>query len=439
MIHFVTLLLTLAFPSATPGAGQGPIRIMPIGDSITETNTGHASWRYWFYKSLLNDGYAIDLVGSQHGVFGGPPLYSDFDADHEAHSAWQTATMAASIASFTTSSDPEVAILHMGNTDLVQGVPVSFALLGITQILDQLRSVRPNTSIFLAQVVPIESGGLTLTTIPYLNAALPELVALYDRPESRVFLVDHYTDYTPAVDSYDGFHPSASGEQKIAARWLPKLTPVLDTLRPPQLALGDVLTATPASDDDVLSFTFDAVEGQGLALSTKPNSSTPKKVSLDLIAPDGSIEETVSVHPKKLESHSFVLEASGRYALRLRDFTGTIGPVALKTAGKLPKSARSRDVNCVADSAGSASVKLRALPNTSLEVAVHSSVPGDVTFSLETPDGATLDITDRFTPQAKGGALGPLPLVLPGRYEIVIAGLASQKKLSLSVTLQPAD
>lgn len=439
MIQVVPLLLSLAFPPASAGAGSAPIRIMPIGDSITETNTGHASWRYWFYKALVNDGYAIDLVGSQHGVFGGPPLYSDFDADHEAHSAWQTATMAASIASFATTADPEVAILHMGNTDLVQGVPVSFALLGITQILEQLRSARPNTPIVLAQVVPIESGGLTLTTIPYLNAALPELVALYDRPESRVFLVDQYTDYSPAVDSYDGFHPSATGEQKIASRWLPRMIPLLDTLRPPQLALGDVLTATPTRDDDVLSFSFDAVEGQGLALSTKPNASTPKQVILDLLAPDGSIEDTVVVHPKKAETHSFVLDASGRYALRLRDFTGAIGPVAIKTTGKLPKSARSRDVNCVADLAGSARVKLRALPNTSLAIDVHSSLPDDVIFSLETPDGATLDVTDRFTPKTKGGTLGPFPLVLPGKYQIAISGLAAAKKLSLTLELEPAN
>src|SRR5262245_29316 len=66
--------------------------IMPLGDSITESSTGHASYRYWLWNSLADAGYQVDFVGSEQppGVLPGPARYPGFDPNHEAHSGYTT-------------------------------------------------------------------------------------------------------------------------------------------------------------------------------------------------------------------------------------------------------------------------------------------------------------------------------------------------------------
>jgi hypothetical protein len=41
-------------------------------------------------------------------------------------------------------------------------------------------------------------------------------------------VVDQWTGFSTATDTYDGVHPNASGDDKIAARWFPALAAVLD-------------------------------------------------------------------------------------------------------------------------------------------------------------------------------------------------------------------
>src|SRR3954468_24495806 len=66
------------------------VKIMPLGDSITESFPGHASYRFFLYNQLVQAGYDVDFVGSLTGVNGGAPLYSNFDQNHEGHSGIRT-------------------------------------------------------------------------------------------------------------------------------------------------------------------------------------------------------------------------------------------------------------------------------------------------------------------------------------------------------------
>jgi acyl-CoA thioesterase-1 len=40
-----------------------------------------------------------------------------------------------------------------------------------------------------------------------------------DTEESPVILVDQYTGFNAATDTYDGIHPNARGEAKMAQKW----------------------------------------------------------------------------------------------------------------------------------------------------------------------------------------------------------------------------
>ena len=40
------------------------VKIMPLGDSITQSSTGLNSYRYYLWHLLLNHGYHVDFVGA---------------------------------------------------------------------------------------------------------------------------------------------------------------------------------------------------------------------------------------------------------------------------------------------------------------------------------------------------------------------------------------
>ena len=91
-------------------------------------------------------------------------------------------------------------------------------------IIDVLRTVNPHVRVLVAQV--IASVSTCHTGIPALNASLPALVADKDRPESPLTLVDQYSGFDPSTMTYDGTHPNAVGDARMADRWFEKLTPV---------------------------------------------------------------------------------------------------------------------------------------------------------------------------------------------------------------------
>ena len=94
---------------------------MSLGDSITESAAGQASYRYYLWKSALGQGYKLDLVGSQHGVFGGAPKFTDFDMHHEGHWGWTTDQILAQIKSWAVNASPDFVLIHLGHNDLMNG------------------------------------------------------------------------------------------------------------------------------------------------------------------------------------------------------------------------------------------------------------------------------------------------------------------------------
>jgi lysophospholipase L1-like esterase len=211
-------------------------RIMPLGDSITESSTGHASYRYWLWKSLQQASYDVDFIGSKVGVANGPPLFSDFDQDHEGHSGFRADQLRDSTTAWATANRPDIVLLHAGTNDLVQAQSVSSTSSELGQIIDLLRGVNANVTILLAKIIPI-SGNNQVTQ---LNSSIGTLAASKNTAQSRVIAVDQYTGFSVTGDLYDGIHPNQSGEQKMSAKWYSTLTSVLPAPQPPQPPSGTV-------------------------------------------------------------------------------------------------------------------------------------------------------------------------------------------------------
>ena len=73
---------------------EAPVRILPLGDSITQGDKDHRSYRYSLWVRLIAAGISFDFVGSMNSNFFGNPVWPDyngqsFDRDHEGHWGWQ--------------------------------------------------------------------------------------------------------------------------------------------------------------------------------------------------------------------------------------------------------------------------------------------------------------------------------------------------------------
>ena len=212
---FFLAALLAAWVGVAAAADKPPLRIMPLGDSITEAGGGFASYRYWLQKDLEAGGIKVDFVGSQKGVFHGEPRFADFDQDHEGHWGWTTGHVIAKIDGWAAAARPEVVLMHLGTNDLASRpniVPENLA-----RIIAALRKANPQVTIFVARVIPVSN--FPNESLDRVNDAIEHMARRQSTAESRLIVVAQDQGFDVAGDTYDGIHPNESGEKKMAKRW----------------------------------------------------------------------------------------------------------------------------------------------------------------------------------------------------------------------------
>jgi len=202
-------LLMLAGPTAH--AQSAGLRLMPIGDSITagyRSSTGNG-YRGPLWPELINDGDALDFVGSQRsGVM--------FDPDNEGYFGDRIDQIAGLINGELALYQPNVVLLHIGTNDLGQNYQLSTAPNRLASLIDQILAADPGVTILVAQLIP-NSTGWVQSDINAYNSQIPGIV------QARVNAGKHV--YTVSMSSLnlgdlnDGLHPNDGGYQKMADNW----------------------------------------------------------------------------------------------------------------------------------------------------------------------------------------------------------------------------
>jgi len=201
-------------------------KIMPLGDSITESAAGTPTYRYFLWHLAKDEGYRIDFVGSLQGAFGGAPSNTDFDINHEGHWGWRADEVLARLPEWAAAASPDIVLLHIGHNDLCQDQDIDSTVNEVSAIVDVLRTVNQDVAIILAQ--NIASAWPCHERMPEFIAKLPALVATKRTEGLRISLVDQHTGFDPASMTWDGQHPNAMGESQMADRWFRQLRPLLD-------------------------------------------------------------------------------------------------------------------------------------------------------------------------------------------------------------------
>ncbi|GAA4968564.1 lysophospholipase L1-like esterase [Nonomuraea thailandensis] len=234
------LAAAVLFATATATASAAPIRIMPLGDSITGSP---GCWRALLWNRLQNAGHTnIDFVGTL------PPQGCGVahDGDNEGHGGYLATNVASQnlLPGWLSATRPDIVLMHFGTNDVWSNIAPATILGAFTTLVNQMRSSNPNMKILVAKIIPMNPSTCAecaQRTVNF-NNAIPAWAAATTTPQSPITVVDQWTGFSTGSDTYDGVHPNASGDQKMSDKWYPAL---VDALAGGGTATPTVTTTTP--------------------------------------------------------------------------------------------------------------------------------------------------------------------------------------------------
>lgn len=210
LISLVAAALGVMAAGVTPAsaASNTPLRVMPLGDSITwgvGSSTGNG-YRGPLWNQLAADGHPLDFVGTLRGG-------SMSDPDNEGHSGYRVDQIAALADASLTRYRPNVVTLHIGTNDLQGASEVNTAIARLRSLVNQITADVPDATVLVASLVVSTSSSEEQWRGTY-NQATRQIVNDAQAAGKHVAYVDMSSLTT--ADLADPLHPNDAGYQKMA-------------------------------------------------------------------------------------------------------------------------------------------------------------------------------------------------------------------------------
>lgn len=234
---FIALFVVVGFEARSQSE---PLKIMPLGNSITQGNTQYVSYRYPLWKKLIDSELNFEFVGSHTENDGGTPAFDPYKGQtfsnrNEGHWGWTTDQVLAgrdgkgNIAEWADAYKPDIVLMHLGTNDMFSNQSIDETIDEIEAVISTIHGKSPGVSIFIAKLIPADGqkvGPTTAANIQILNQRIEQLVNEQSAAGPPLILVDQNTgfDATEGADTYDGVHPNDSGMEKMAQRWFDAIT-----------------------------------------------------------------------------------------------------------------------------------------------------------------------------------------------------------------------
>ena len=223
------------------------MKVMAIGDSITDDCEANGAWRLYLQPLLINNGYTwFNFTGRQSSmavqtnftrtahegycgaVIAPPGVFS-------AHQYSVTDNYLEKIvpdAMAVTANRPVLVLLLIGANDIGRGRdPYYTATNDMANLLDLTLSNVTNAYIILAKITSLQNANISglnyaayATNVPIYNAMLQSLVNRRRALGQNVFLADMFSvvDYN-TMFMPDHVHPNATGLSAMAAEWYTRI------------------------------------------------------------------------------------------------------------------------------------------------------------------------------------------------------------------------
>lgn len=206
---------------------NSPLKIMPLGDSITYGVSGKNSrdsggYRTELWHKFIADGLQVKMVGSQSH---GPDSLGD--KAHEGHPGWTIGQIAASVNEWLNAFQPDLILLMIGTND-TRRYSLKTMINEFSALIDQITAQSPDVQLLVASIPPIHPVAIPAIRslrAMYFNTAIPAIVDSKVAQGKKVTFVDMRSltvdDLTSSLSLHtdDGLHPNAQGYSKIALLW----------------------------------------------------------------------------------------------------------------------------------------------------------------------------------------------------------------------------
>ena len=222
-----------------------PIKLLPLGDSITEgvMESDVSGYRDDLWSLLNQGGYSVDFVGNRTKGIG------NFDLDHAGIGGERIDQVESRVDGLVSSYQPDAILLMAGTNDINQGAGVALAASRMDSLMDRINAQQPNGQLFVAAIPPLSNASFNQEAQQY-NAQVEALVLQKQAQGQSVTFVD-LSNQLSIADLEDGIHPTADGNRKLAEAWYEALQGVYAQ------PFAQVESALPAAVNQLIGSDFD--------------------------------------------------------------------------------------------------------------------------------------------------------------------------------------
>ncbi|MFE3630725.1 GDSL-type esterase/lipase family protein [Streptomyces goshikiensis] len=210
------------------------MRFMFVGDSMTIGRAGDYTWRYRMWQHLnATFGGPYKIVGPRCELY---DTFADAPTSHEyaepgfpdharRHLAgwgegWQH--MVPLIGPAARAGKADVLLVSLGLIDLGFYTDAPQTAANVRRFVEEARAGRPGIRMVLLPVIPnvrAESDAPFASEVTRFNELLAKAAADLSTDASPILLGARPSSYEIHHDTYDGTHPNASGEHRIAGEF----------------------------------------------------------------------------------------------------------------------------------------------------------------------------------------------------------------------------
>jgi lysophospholipase L1-like esterase len=202
---------------------------MIVGDSITEGSSGDYTWQYWLYKHLRADGVRARMVGPYHWLYNnvtrheGSESYANPRFGHANDANWGMTLFREkkAIGAKVTKYRPDYLLVLLGLDDIYWfGIPQPKMVANLADFIAAARHARPDIRIVFGLIPPNihrQTNPVFAAKVASFNRSISATAAQLSTTRSPIAVAQDEAGINVAADLWDGTHPNANGEIKIAA------------------------------------------------------------------------------------------------------------------------------------------------------------------------------------------------------------------------------